>query len=97
MRFLVEHEFKSLATANAVDVLLSTALSSAKAGAAIIIQEKSMVMGNTFFAAIGLTCRKLTSEQAEQHIYCLNNQGNWFQVKKVISEYHESDVLKASL
>jgi hypothetical protein len=96
-RPLVEHEFKSLASAAAVDVSLSTALSNTKSGATFIIQEKSMVMGNTFFAATGLTCRKLISEQVGQHIYCLNNQGNWFQVKKVISEYNESDMTEATL
>jgi hypothetical protein len=94
-RPLVEHEF--VIPSAFVDVPLSTALSNAKTGAAISIQRQSAVMGDQFFAATGLTCRKLTSAQVGQHIYCLNIQGNWFQVKKVISEYHESDTQRASL
>jgi hypothetical protein len=92
---LVEHEF--VFPSGSVDVSLSTALSNAKVGAVMSIQQKPAVMGERFFAATGLTCRKLTSAQAGQYIYCLNIQGNWFKVKKVISEYHESDTPRASL
>ncbi|MFT7315620.1 MAG: hypothetical protein ACI9J5_003782 [Paraglaciecola sp.] len=92
---LVEHEF--VIPIGSVDVSLSTALSNAKSGAAMNIHQQPAVMGERFFAATGLNCRKLTSVQAGQHIYCLNIQGNWFQVKKVISEYHESDIPRASL
>jgi hypothetical protein len=92
---LVEHDF--VIPIGSVDVSLSTALSNAKSGAAMNIHQQPAVMGERFFAATGLNCRKLTSVQAGQHIYCLNIQGNWFQVKKVISEYHESDIPRASL
>jgi hypothetical protein len=92
---LVEHEF--VIPIGSVDVSLSTALSNTKTGAAMNIHQQPAVMGERFFAATGLNCRKLTSVQAGQHIYCLNIQGNWFQVKKVISEYHESDIPRASL
>jgi hypothetical protein len=91
---LVEHEFVPIGS---VDVSLSTALSNTKTGAAMNIHQQPAVMGERFFAATGLTCRKLTSVQAGQHIYCLNIQGNWFQVKKVISEYHESVIPRTSL
>jgi hypothetical protein len=94
-RPLVAHEF--VMPISSVDVSLSIALSNAKTGAAMNIHQQSVVMGERFFAATGLTCRKLTSVQAGQHVYCLNIQGNWFQIKKVISEYHESDIPKASL
>ncbi|PKG98937.1 hypothetical protein [Paraglaciecola sp. MB-3u-78] len=92
---LVEHEF--VFPSASIDVSLSTALSNAKAGSEMIIQQKPTVMGERFFAATGLTCRKLTSEQTGQHIYCLNIQGSWFQVENVISEYNESDIPRASL
>jgi hypothetical protein len=92
---LVEHEF--VFPSGPVDVSLSTALSNAKVGAVLSIQQKPAVMGNRFFAATGLTCRKLTSAQAGQYIYCLNIQGNWFKVKKVISEYHENNTPRAIL
>jgi hypothetical protein len=92
---LVEHEF--VFPSGSVDVSLSTALSNAKAGAAINLQQQPAVMGERFFAATGLTCRKLTAAQAGQYIYCLNIQGNWFKVKKVISDYHESNTPRASL
>ncbi|MFT5924865.1 MAG: hypothetical protein ACI9LE_001865 [Paraglaciecola sp.] len=92
---LVEHDF--VIPTGSVDVSLSTALSNAKTGAAMNIHHQPAVMGERFFAATGLNCRKLTSVQAGQNIYCLNIQGNWFQVKKVISKYHESDTPRASL
>ena len=92
---LVEHDF--VIPIGSVDVSLSTALSNAKSGAAMNIHQQPAVMGERFVAATGLNCRKLTSVQAGQHIYCLNIQGNWFQVKKVISEYHESDIPRTSL
>jgi hypothetical protein len=92
---LVEHQF--VIPTGSVDVSLSTALSNAKTGAAMNIHQQPAVMGERFFAATGLNCRKLTSVQAEEHIYCLSIQGNWFQVKKVISEYHESDIPRTSL
>ena len=94
-RPLVEHEF--VTPSAIVDVSLSTLLSNAKTGAAVTIQKKPAVLGERFFAATGLNCRKVTSEQAGQHIYCLNMLGSWFQVKKVISEYQESDIPRASL
>ena len=92
---LVEHDF--VIPIGSVDVSLSTALSNAKSGAAMNIHQQPAVMGERFFAATGLNCRKLTSAQAGQYIYCLNIEGNWFKVKKVISEYHESDTPRASL
>ncbi|MFT6125536.1 MAG: hypothetical protein ACJASL_002493 [Paraglaciecola sp.] len=80
-----------------VDFSLSTALSNSQAGSTLSIEQQSAVMGAKFFAATGLTCRKLTSEQARQYIYCLNIQGNWFRVKRVISEYNENVMPEASL
>jgi len=94
-RPLVEHEF--VIPSVFVDVPLSTALSNAKTGAAINIQQQHAVLGERFFAATGLTCRKLTSVLTGQAIYCLNTDSSWFKVKKVISEYHESDTPRASL
>jgi hypothetical protein len=94
-RPLVEHEF--VTPSAAIDVSLSTALTNAKTGAAITIQQKSVVMGERFFAASGLSCRKLTIELTGQAIYCLNNDSRWFKVKKVISEYNEFDMSEAIL
>jgi hypothetical protein len=94
-RPLVEHEF--VIPTGSVDVALSTALSNARTGATMNVHQQPALMGERFFAATGLNCRKLILVQAEQHIYCLNIQGNWFQVKKVISEYHESDIPRANL
>jgi hypothetical protein len=89
-RPLVENEF---VTPNvSVDFSLSEALFDLKTGAALVIDQQSAVMGDRFFAATGFTCRKLTSEKAGQHIYCLNNVGSWYKVKRVISEYNE-DIL----
>jgi hypothetical protein len=92
---LVEHEF--VFPSGSVDVSLSTALSNAKAGAVLMIQQKPAVMGERFFAATGLTCRRLTSAQVGEFIYCLNTQSNWFKVKKVISEYRENNTPRAIL
>jgi len=94
-RPLVEYEFVNPTVT--VDLLLSTALSNAKVGVALVFEHEPAVMGDRFFAAIGLPCRKLTSKQTGQHIYCVNTQGNWFKVKRVISEYNESPIPEVSL
>lgn len=94
-RPLVEHKF--VTSTGFVDSSLSAALSSNKAGTSLVIEQQSSVMGDRFFAATGLTCRKLTLEQAGQNIYCLNIQGRWFKVKRVISEYNENVISEATL
>jgi hypothetical protein len=95
-RALVEQQY---ATQNeTVAATLATALSNSKVGAVILIQEQPVVMGNKFFAATGLTCRKLSTEQSSQDIYCLNDQQDgWFKVNKVIAEYNENDFREADL
>lgn len=92
-RPLVEHAF--ISPTALVDLSLGAALSTQKAGSALVVEQRPAVMGDRFFAAIGLTCRKLTAEKAGQHIYCLNHQGNWFKVNQVISEHH-GDVMTGS-
>jgi len=94
-RALVEDVF--VTPTASVDFSLSTALSNSQAGSTLFIEQQSVVMGDKFFAATGLTCRKLTSDQAGQHIFCLNILGNWFKVKRVISEYNENVMPEASL
>jgi hypothetical protein len=94
-RALVEDVF--VTPTASVDFSLSTALSNSQAGATLLIEQQTVVMGKKFFAATGLTCRKLTSEPADQHIYCLNIQGNWFKVERVISGYNENVMPEASL
>jgi hypothetical protein len=94
-RALVEEQF--IATTALVNVSLSTALSDSTEGALLSIQEQPMLMGSKFFAATGLTCRKLSSEQTGQDIYCLNEQGSWFKVNKVISEYNENNLRDSGL
>jgi hypothetical protein len=80
-----------------VEFSLSTALFNSQAGSHLLIEQQPAVMGDTFFAATGLTCRKLHSEQAGPYTFCLNIQGNWFKVKRVISEYNEHVISGASL
>jgi hypothetical protein len=94
-RPLVEHEF--VTSTAFVDLSLGAVLSNTKAGTALVIEQQPVVMSDKFFAATGLTCRKLTSEQAGQYIYCLNIQGNWFKVNQVISEYNENAMAEANL
>ena len=94
-RALVEHQY--VAQAPTVDSSLSIALSNSKAGSVLSIEQQATLMGLKFFSATGLTCRKLTSEFAGQHIYCLNPKSSWFKVNKVISEYNDSDMSKAIL
>ncbi len=94
-RPLVEHEFAT--PTKSVDLSLSTALSNSKVGVALVLEQDPVVMGDKFFAAIGLTCRKLNSNKTGQHIYCLDNRGDWFKVKRVISEYNDSVLSEASL
>jgi hypothetical protein len=94
-RALVEGQF--LVPAQAIDSSLSEALSNSKAGAALSVDGQVVVMGEQFFAAIGLNCRKVNSEQADKFIYCLNSQDVWFKVNKVIAEYNELDMLEVSL
>lgn len=94
-RPLVEQEF--VTPTALTDLSLSAALSNNKAGTSLDIEQQPALMGDRFFAATGLTCRKLTSEQAGQYIYCLNIQGNWFKVNQVISEYNENVMAEANL
>lgn len=94
-RPLVEHEYVTpVASASSA---LSASLSNAITGDKLVVGQQPAVMGDIFFAATGLTCRKLISEPVGQHIYCLNTQGSWFKVKKVISEYNESATSEVSL
>ena len=80
-----------------VDTVLAEALSNSNDGSVFAMQDQAVVLGNKFFAATGLTCRKLTVEQSGQDIYCLNELGGWFKVNKVISEYNEHDMQEAGL
>jgi hypothetical protein len=94
-RPLVENEFVTPTVS--VDFSLNASLSNAKTGSSLVIEQQPAVMGERFFAATGLTCRKLAVEQTGQHIYCLKNQGSWFKIKKVISEYNENSMPEVSL
>lgn len=94
-RALVEHEFVTPIVS--VGSSLSEALSNIETGAALVIEQQPALMGDSFFAATGLTCRRLTLQQMGQSIYCLSTQGNWFKVKRVISEYNENDMAEANL
>jgi hypothetical protein len=94
-RALVENQFE--APAVIVGVSLADALANSSVGTVLAVQNQAVVMGNKFFAAIGLTCRKLILEQSGQDIYCLNERGDWFKVNKVISEYTENDMQEAEL
>lgn len=76
---------------------LSSALSNKKVGDVLVIGQQRVVMGNQFFAATGLTCRKLTTEVSGQNTYCLDIQGHWFKVNRVISEYSEGATLGVNL
>jgi hypothetical protein len=94
-RALVEDQF--VVTTAPVNESLSAALSGSPEGYVLAIHEQPMVIGSKFFAAIGLTCRKLSSMQTGQDIYCLNEQGGWFKVSRVISEYNENNLREAGL
>ena len=94
-RPLVEHKF--VTPIASVESSLGMALSNEDVGTAVVVEQQSAVMGERFFAATGLSCRKLTLQQLGQNIYCLNAQGSWFKVKRVISEYNENDMPEVSL
>jgi hypothetical protein len=94
-RALVGEQF--ITTAALVNGSLSAALTDSTEEAVLVIREQPMVMGGKFFAATGLTCRKLSSKQTGQNIYCLNEQGGWFKVNKVISEYNANNLREAGL
>lgn len=94
-RPLVEHEY--VTPTASTNSFLNSSLSNAKAGEKLVVEQQPAVMGDVFFAASGLTCRKLITKQVGQNIYCLNTRGHWFKVKNVISEYNESVISEASL
>lgn len=87
-RALVEQQL--ITQDSSVDSTLSTALSNLKSGAVFSIQNRDVVIGSKFFAATGLTCRKVSSVQNGEDIYCYSSIGNWFKVNKIISIYNES-------
>lgn len=97
-RALVEQQFV-LASANSgtIESNLRAALENSAAGTGVIVNNDSLVLGNTYFAATGQTCRRLSSQQSDQIIYCLNEQDGWFKVNKVIAEYNENDFSGAGL
>jgi hypothetical protein len=80
-----------------VDSPLNKALSTSKVGDVLFMMDSQVQMGDRFFAASGKQCRKLTYGGDEKQIYCQTNQGNWFKVKRVISEYTEADIPEAGL
>lgn len=87
-RALVEQQL--IAPDSNIDSTLSTALSNSKNGAVFSIQNRDLVIGSKFFAATGLTCRKVSSVQNGEDIYCHSSIGSWFKVNKIISIYNES-------
>lgn len=94
-RSLVEDQF--VVPSSIVGVSLADVLANSTVGAVFAIQGEAVVMGSKFFAATGLTCRKLTVAISGQDIYCLNELGGWFKVNKVIAEYNENDMQEAGL
>ena len=94
-RPLVEHKF--VTPIASVESSLGMDLSNVDVGTAVVVEKQSAVMGERFFAATGLSCRKLTVQHTGQDVYCLNTQGRWFKVKRVISEYNEKDMSEVSL
>lgn len=94
-RPLVEQQFVEPATS--IDSSLSTALANAEDGTVLDIQNQAVELGTKFFAASGLTCRKINSEQKGQNIYCVDDKGSWFKVNSVISEYSEHELRKTGL
>jgi hypothetical protein len=94
-RALVENQFVTPVVVAGVS--LADALANSSVGTVFAVQEQAVVMGNEFFAAVGLTCRNLILKQGGQDIYCLNERGDWFKVNKVISEYTENDMQEADL
>ena len=94
-RPLVEHKF--VTATEPVVSSLGVALSNNKSGTDLVVGIQPAIMGDRYFAATGLSCRKLTLQQQEQQIYCLNSKGNWFKIKQVISEYNENDMPEGSL
>jgi hypothetical protein len=94
-RSLVEQQF--VVPSASVDSSLSAALSHSKTGTILAIEEQNLEIGNTFFAATGLNCRKVSLQQKGNDIYCFNDQGDWFKVNKVISEYNENELRETDL
>lgn len=67
---------------------LTEHLSNAKVGYAIIIQGQNLTLGEQFFAASGLSCRKVANDKNTSYIvYCQDEQKRWFKVNSVISQY----------
>ncbi len=94
-RPLVENKF--VTPIASVESSLGVALSNLNAGSDLVVDQQPAVMGEIFFAATGLNCRKLTLHHLGQNVYCLNAQGRWFKVKRVISEYNENDMSEVGL
>lgn len=89
-RALVEQQL--IASYSSVDSTLSTALSNSKDGAVFSIKGRASVIGSKYFAATGLTCRKVSSVQKGEDIYCFSNKENWFKVNRVLSKYNENNL-----
>lgn len=94
-RPLVEQQF--LEPTTFLDSSLSVALANAEDGTILDIQNQAVELGAKFFAASGLSCRKINAKEKGQHIYCVNDKGSWFKVNNVISEYSENELRKTEL
>lgn len=85
-RPLVENNM--VATPQLVNDSLNQHLSHSGPGTVIVVATKNKVLGRQFFAASGLTCRKVNEQNTlDSHIYCQNEQNAWFKAGNVISQY----------
>jgi uncharacterized protein YceK len=77
-------------SATPVDSSLSAALTASKTGATLVFENQDIEIGRSFFAATGQKCRKVSFGQNGLNLYCRSEQGSWFKVNKVISEYNNN-------
>jgi uncharacterized protein YceK len=83
---------KYVATADThADSSLSAALTASKTGTILVHEDQNVEIGRVFFAATGEKCRKVSFQQAGLNLYCRSEQGYWFKVNNVISQYNEND------
>ncbi|MDO6691948.1 hypothetical protein Q4574_01570 [Aliiglaciecola sp. 3_MG-2023] len=87
-RALVEHEFVSDAVP--VSTALQAILSQSSLSKQVQINGKPAVLGKTFFAASGKTCRKAQFVSDGQRVYCQANSGDWYAVSPVLASYSEA-------
>lgn len=71
---------------------INSSLTQSITNSTIILANESYVVGRKFYSALGKTCRKLNTENKEYKVFCLDQNGKWYETKPILARYSESNL-----